>query len=447
MVPARVRIVAAAVSLVALAGLCVVMMCWAPPSAWSSAPGRVWWLGTWIGVGVWVVAYAGRWAVRGRGPGGRGRHAAVWAMVLAACVWAGHGAAALWLRSDPWFFVVHRHVWMVLGLAGVALAAAGWRRRVGNRLLCRRCRYERTEPFGPVCPECGHDWCGPRGVVVGTPRWGFWRLGVGVAVLVFALSAWQVVRRMPAARLAADIAAVLPTDVLVFLVAPEGPHGQRDVAASTELLRREMTPAQEARLARRLLASRRWRGQLNPITEFWLLDAAEAGRLPKDIEEAYFAGLAEPALVAVHWPAGPGAEVSLVGTYRPRFTRRWTHRQQFEARLYVSHFTVRGAAAGDGVVPVRRVYRMGDPSGSGGALTGRLLPAGMAPSVRLVPPERGAAEVTATLWLVYVGDSPVARLGMPMPDWNEDGTPRLPSEVLWSREVVLTLDVARRQAG
>lgn len=396
-----------------------------------------------------MSVYAARWAALAPPRRAWARHAAIWALAAVACAWVGHGAAVQWLRCDTnWTVTVYAHLWVPLGCAAAAMVLAGWRRLMGDRPHCRRCRYEKAEASGPVCPECGGDWSEPRGVVLGVPRWGHGRLVAGIVVLTSLWPAWVLVDRLPKGRIAAAITAQLPTDVLIVLVAPEGASGHKDVVSWSALLKRRLSPRQEAWLARRLLASRRWHGTLSNIAEPWMLSAAAEGRLPEELREAYFEGMARPVLTVSYWPESPGAEVSIGGEYRPMFSRLSTAtKQQFESRLYVSEFRIARPAAGGGeeveVVPVYQRFRLGDPAGIGGVLTGNLLPKGSAPSVRVALPETGSVNVSATVWVVYVTDPPVT--SPPQAEWNADGTPRLPEEVLWARKMELSVRVERER--
>jgi hypothetical protein len=78
---------------------------------------------------------------------------------------------------------------MLLGAAGGALVAIGWRGRLlDDHRYCRNCRYDLvgSSTDEPRCPECGADLAGRRAVRQGRRGRRRWALALGCGLLVLA---------------------------------------------------------------------------------------------------------------------------------------------------------------------------------------------------------------------------------------------------------------------
>ncbi|MFM9995385.1 MAG: hypothetical protein ACKVU4_06240 [Phycisphaerales bacterium] len=366
------------------------------------------------------------------------RRKIIWSFVPAALFLAaipvirgGHGSyLAAFLQHAP----------MVCSLIGIGLIGAAFVRS-GSEPRCAACGYDVSgapQPADPGdrCPECGTEFRVPGGTVVGERRVHRGLVVMGVVLVAGQFVWYATLARSPSAMMG-WYTPYLPTGSLIREVtgAPRG--FTRDEWA--ELNTRTLTPDDEVRLARGLIELRARQHYMDPAAETWLDAYAKSGGMPADLLERFCAEwldlwLVAPARVRV----GESVTIGLAGDYRGNI-----------------------GAAGGGAALVARIvfegFRVGDdPEPQARAVTSihgmRLMSTEIlndrmrgstrsrpdalgdrSPQLTVTPNVQGTLRIRAAVWIIV---NPQAS-GLNPVVWNDDGTPVLPADAVWTKRVEL----------
>ena len=318
-------------------------------------------------------------------------------------------------------------------MGGALLGATGrGLRRTGRTRHCPECGYQQSPTRGDsaCCPECATAWSGAGGAVTGKRERHPERIaiGIGVAAAGFVWLMWQISSVFAGGSLFGPgrLAGALPTSSLVAQVT-EWPSTSDDEWLA--LSKRELSDEQRLALAEGLLDHRLRDpcgccGQLGGMAETWFVGALNAGELPDELVERYYAEMMDVSLEAPGQPVTVGEpfDVSLpiVNRMNP---------------ASIDAVADGGAYYFAGLAVLNRDDR---PASDVDIATNRpiapLNPRAGPFVTTITATAPGTLHVQAVLWKV-VGPTAVVRLPA---SWNDDGTPVIPTGVTWWKRVVLT---------
>lgn len=323
---------------------------------------------------------------------------------------------------------------MFLGLGGGFALCLRYRRRAGDSTHCAACDYQQA-PTGanpPYCPECGAQWSAPGGVVHGRRTGQPWMLGCGVALMLVGAAAGLA----PLTQSKFDpLLGLMPTSALINDIVNSRSF-TRDQWA--ELKSRTLTPAQEQRLAEGLLDRRARTGHLSGDDHTWLEQALATGRLPENLRQRYYdemftAWLDAPSQVRRGHPFHVALGSDARNAHSPLGA---------EALVFFSGFFI-----GDDPTPQGRRVQPGlaalldtTPFGMQPEDAARLPEEQRQPAhpeyiplAQLAAPHAGPLRVRMLLWFVV---APAGTQSLRI-QWQEDHTPVMPLNVVYSRRIEL----------
>ena len=333
----------------------------------------------------------------------------IWALiVLGTSLFMQRSVIAVVIRNLPLFFV----------LCFSQLCAGSffaYRRRTGQSRFCAECGYQ----FAPTgdnahrCPECGSDWSGLGGTVVGTQAGNSRHLWTGIAWLGLMIAMIAIDMRSVASQYA-WVTQVQPTSSLIYDAID---NRGRTTAQWKELGRRQLSPKQEHSLAVGLLDKRLRENFLDKVEGGWLWNQVSTASLPEDLIDRYYSEMLEVWIdVPESIMIGEQLPVGLGSTYR--------HSSQPKSINGVICFG--GFYFGDDPNPIARketcMYAMllDDPQ--------------YGIHADATPSQSGRLRVRAVF---YYAIGPFLNWAKMQAIWNDDGTATLPAEVIWSRRIEL----------
>ncbi len=342
---------------------------------------------------------------------------AIWlAMIGALVVWISTFAPGPWYANvlDSLPFVL----WTAFFSAGMALLSQK-RTRIGTEPRCARCEYLKAPQGNDVlsrCPECGNLWNLPGGSVHGRLPSRRYRRPIGVALVL--LGTVPLLGPLVHLPWSLPLLHITPTRVLISQ-AVYGLTSRREAWA--ELMRRQLSPAQQTTLATRLLDKRLERNYLDPNAGNWLWKTLRSGALPERIKDRYFMEMFEARLEA---PAtaqtGKRFRVRLVPAFR-----RSSLPVGVDERVYVGGFQI-----GDAPERVGRRANIDYAS---------LLDNEQYLVETWITPERpGPLRIKLDLWLV-VGTNVPYKI-----TWQADGSPLIPAGVFYARHLTPEVTVTAK---
>lgn len=288
----------------------------------------------------------------------------------------------------------------------------GWR---PGRSACAACGYLKVPgTTSRLCPECGANWTlqggtrlerGPKDPRYVTAGIVCYLIGFAIMLMPMIFGGPSVLRRFQS------------TNGLIYAATAGGiVGGTVNNAAWTELNRRTLTPAEDRRLFHAVLDQRRRRAfMLGPPALFVSTYLASGNANDEDIlrhrREAFTPRLAHPATARV----GEEVVVAFGGTRHEEFL-----------------------PPAVGVTIHRGWIRFEDepeppPHGGSGAWTLEIGQRKALPELRLRSDRAGERRFIARYWFVARS---YGHLAKPI-EWNEDGTPVLPTDALWAEPIDL----------
>lgn len=366
-----------------------------------------------------------------------------WGIVIAAVMLganvafrpAGSSALAAGAKQFP----------MALMFVGMGFAMAAFGRR-GPEPRCAVCGYDLTGAPVPWsqddrCPECGGLFRRTGGTVQGQRRVHRGLLAFGALILVgqFGLLIYSVASPLTGGN---RFISLLPTGSLILEVTRQGTGFTRDQWA--ELNTRTLTPGDEARLARGLIELRACNHYMDPAAEAWLDAHAKSGGMSHDLLERLCAEWLDIWLVApARGRVGEPLVLGLAGDYRGGFGRGGG--AALVARIVFDGFRIGDdpalqSRAATSIHGLRLMPEELWTQRSRGSLGSRPQALGdRSPQLIVTPHAPGALRIRATVWIII---NPQAG-GLNPVFWNDDGTPELPADAVWTRRVELehTIDV------
>ncbi len=236
------------------------------------------------------------------------------------------------LLSNPMALLVP--VGMLLATSGFHLVHRGIKgRRLGDSLHCPKCDYELGVPESeaPIrCSECGYPWLGgwAKGRRVRAPHLAW----IGASMLVPPLF----VLITTFTSMGGAVVRMLPTGAVIRLASLDA-WGHNSMAWA-EVGTRPLSPAQEIRLAERLLDVRLRTGYLYGPPSTWLDNAVlvggAGGPLPQGLRKRYFTELFEPRIdIPDRVDRAAVAQIRFAGPYRAGGAPSWLYVWVDEVRV------------------------------------------------------------------------------------------------------------------
>lgn len=333
----------------------------------------------------------------------------IWALIVLGTSWfMQRSVIAVVIRNLPLFFV--------LCFSQLCVGSFfAYRKRTGQSRFCAECGYQ----FAPTgdnahrCPECGSDWSGLGGTVVGTQAGNSRHLWTGIAWLGLMIAMIAIDMRSVASRYA-WVTQVQPTSSLIYDAID---NRGRTTAQWKELGRRQLSPKQEHRLAVGLLDKRLRENFLDKVEGSWLWNQVSNASLPEDLVERYYGEMLEVWIdVPESIKIGEQLPVGLGSTY--------LHSSQ--PKNINAFICFGGFFFGDDPTPIARKKQcmyailLDDPQ--------------YGIHADATPSQSGRLRVRA---VVYYAIGSFPNWDKMKVTWNDDGTATLPAELIWSRRIEL----------
>jgi hypothetical protein len=329
----------------------------------------------------------------------------------------------MWLQGDRAFLSGMRTlITLVFVNLGVAIARAGARRNVGDEQTCSGCGYE-CRTSSDRCSECGSLWREPGGLTRGR------RVVQPTAIVVGVLIALIGVVGMFPTRFSIEGLSfkLMPESVRIRWASTGAKWSSED--RLKDVLAGKLSPENELLLATSLLDQRIEEQGLSATATVWLEKKVLAGGLPEPIRERFFDEMVE------FWLEGPD-EVVAGRLFRPIIASR----DRFEGRgsvldvrvLLAGVSTDGGKTFNGGCSSALHPYYASNVRYYRGKRSGPYSSLGnCVPNVLIDTP--GDHEIVVRMWVVVV-PRPTT---MKKVEWNDDGTPVLPPNAVWTKEVLL----------